>query len=113
MEALGDSTRSGKVEILRKELRSAIEELKRKKDLFEIRLFAQLEIQKKRSELDVLGKNAKKATIREDLPPVHTNPDPSVTIYFSRERTAHTSNKPSRRDGNQSKERHQAASQWE
>jgi hypothetical protein len=68
LEALGDSTRSDKVESLRKEPRSAIEELKRNKDLLERRLLAQLkEIQKKRSELDVWGKNAKKAMIREDL----------------------------------------------
>ncbi|KUM56499.1 hypothetical protein ACN42_g10714 [Penicillium freii] len=68
LEALGDSTRSDKVESLRRELQSAIEELKRNKDLFERRLLAQLrEIQKKRSELDVWEKNAKEAMIREDL----------------------------------------------
>ncbi|OQE07897.1 hypothetical protein PENFLA_c148G08991 [Penicillium flavigenum] len=68
LEALGDSIRSDKVESLRRELQSAIEELKRNKDLFERRLLAQLkEIQKKRSELDVWEKNAKEAMIREDL----------------------------------------------
>ncbi|KAJ5640355.1 uncharacterized protein N7484_008217 [Penicillium longicatenatum] len=54
--ALEDSTRSEKVETLRRELRSAIEEMKRNKDLLEMRLLAQLkEIQKKRSEW-MLGK---------------------------------------------------------
>jgi hypothetical protein len=68
LEALEDPTRSEKVESLRRELRSAIEELKRNKDLLEKRLLAQLkEIQKKRSELDVWEKNAKEAMIREDL----------------------------------------------
>jgi hypothetical protein len=66
--ALEDSTRSEKVESLRRELRSAIEELKRNKDLLERRLLTQLkEIQKKRSELDVWEKIAKEAMIREDL----------------------------------------------
>lgn len=68
LEALEDSTRSAKVESLRRELRSAIEELKRNKDLFERRFLAQLkEIQKKRSELDLWEKNAKEAMVREDL----------------------------------------------
>jgi hypothetical protein len=68
LEALEDPTRLEKVESLRRELRSAIEELKRNKDLLEKRLLAQLkEIQKKRSELDVWEKNAKEAMNREDL----------------------------------------------
>jgi hypothetical protein len=68
LEALEDSTRSEKVESLRRELRTAIEELKRNKDLFEKRLVAQLkEIQKKRSELDIWEKNAREGMIREDL----------------------------------------------
>jgi hypothetical protein len=66
--ALEDTARSSKVESLRRELRSAIEELKRNKDLLERRMLAQLtEIQKKRSELDVWEKNAKEAMVREDL----------------------------------------------
>ncbi len=57
LEALEDSTRSEKVETLRRELQNAIEELKPNKDLFEKRLVAQLkEIQGKRSELDVWEK---------------------------------------------------------
>ena len=68
LEALEDTNRSEKVEGLRRELRSAIEELNRNKDLFERRLHAQLkEIQNKRSELDIWEKNAKEAMIREDF----------------------------------------------
>jgi hypothetical protein len=68
LEALEDTTRSEKVESFRRELRSAIDELRRNKDLLERRLLAQLkEIQRKRSELDVWEKNAKEAMIREDL----------------------------------------------
>lgn len=68
LEALEDTIRSEKVERLRRELRSAIDELKRNKDLLERRLLAQLkEIQRKRSELDVWEKNAKEAMTREDL----------------------------------------------
>ncbi|CAI7586771.1 unnamed protein product [Penicillium glandicola] len=66
--ALEDSTRSEKVESLRRELQSAIEEIKRNKDLLERRLLAQLkEIQKKRGELDIWERNAKEAMVREDL----------------------------------------------
>ncbi|KAJ9215062.1 hypothetical protein DTO166G4_3319 [Paecilomyces variotii] len=68
LEALEDTTRSEKVESIRRELRSGIDELKRNKDLLERRLLAQLkEIQRKRSELDVWEKNAKEAMIKEDL----------------------------------------------
>ncbi|KAJ5472086.1 hypothetical protein N7539_008655 [Penicillium diatomitis] len=68
LNALEDSTRSEKVETLRRELQTAIEELKRNKDLFEKRLVAQLkEIQKKRSELDIWEKNTREGMIREDL----------------------------------------------
>jgi hypothetical protein len=68
LEALEDSNRSEKVESVRRELRTVIEELKRNKDLLEKRLVAQLkEIEKKRSELDVWEKNAREGTIREDL----------------------------------------------
>ncbi|KAJ5158524.1 uncharacterized protein N7500_008175 [Penicillium coprophilum] len=68
LEALEDSTRSEKVESLRRELRTVIEELQRNKDLLEKRLAAQLkEIQKRRSELDVWEKNAREGMTREDL----------------------------------------------
>jgi hypothetical protein len=68
LEALEDSNRSEKVESVRRELRTAIEELKRNKDLLERRLVAQLkEIERKRSELDVWEKNAREGMIREDL----------------------------------------------
>lgn len=68
LEALEDSNRSEKVERVRRELRTVIEELKRNKDLLERRLVAQLkEIEKKRSELDAQEKNAREGIIREDL----------------------------------------------
>ncbi|KAJ5248800.1 hypothetical protein N7468_000251 [Penicillium chermesinum] len=68
LEALEDLTRSEKVGSLRRELRSAIEELQRNKNLLEKRLLDQLkEIKRRRSELDVWEKNAKEAMIRDDL----------------------------------------------
>jgi hypothetical protein len=68
LEALEDLNRSEKVESVRRELRTVIEELKRNKDLLERRLVAQLkEMEKKRSGLDVWERNAREGMIREDL----------------------------------------------
>jgi len=54
LEALDDSLRSEKVSVLRRELKGAIEELKRNKDLLEGKLNTQLkDIQRKRAELDM------------------------------------------------------------
>ncbi|CAG8905968.1 unnamed protein product [Penicillium salamii] len=59
LEALDDLDRSEKVSVLRRELKGAIEELKRNKDLLEGKLHTQLkDIQKKRAELDICEKNA-------------------------------------------------------
>ncbi|CDM33975.1 hypothetical protein DTO013E5_1705 [Penicillium roqueforti] len=68
LEALNDSLRSEKVMLLRREIRSTIEELKRSKDLLEGRLLVQLkEIRIKRSELDKWEKEAKETMVFEDL----------------------------------------------
>lgn len=68
LEALEDSNRSEKVESVQRELRTAIEELKRSKDLLERRLVAQLkEAERKRSELDVWENNAREGMIKESL----------------------------------------------
>ncbi|CAG7915471.1 unnamed protein product [Penicillium olsonii] len=62
LEALDDLDRSEKVSVLRRELKGAIEELKRNKDLLEGKLQTQLKnIQKKRAELDICEKNAIKS----------------------------------------------------
>lgn len=59
LEALDDSFRSEKVSVLRRELKGAIEELKRNKDLLEGKLNTQLKnIQRKRAELDMCEKTA-------------------------------------------------------
>jgi hypothetical protein len=59
LEALDDLVRSEKASVLRRELKGAIEELKRNKDLLEGKLHTQLkDIQKKRAELDICEKNA-------------------------------------------------------
>lgn len=59
--------RSEKVSILRRELKEAIEELKRNKDLLEGRLHTQLkDIQKKRSELNMCEKTAIESMGRDD-----------------------------------------------
>jgi hypothetical protein len=68
LEALNDSLRSEKVMLLRREIRSTIEELKRSKDLLEGRLLVQLkEIRIKRIELDKWEKKAKETMVFEDL----------------------------------------------
>lgn len=68
LEALNDSLRSEKVMLLRREIRSTIEELKRSKDLLEGRLLVQLkEIRVKRTELDKWEKKAKETMVLEDL----------------------------------------------
>ena len=62
LEALDDLDRSEKVSVLRRELKGAIEELKRNKDLLEGKLQTQLKnIQKKRAELDICEQNAIKS----------------------------------------------------
>ena len=59
LEALDDLFRSEKVSVLRRDLKDAIEELKRNKDLLEGKLHTQLkDIQRKRAELDTCEKNA-------------------------------------------------------
>ncbi|OQE16656.1 hypothetical protein PENSTE_c023G03461 [Penicillium steckii] len=59
LEALDDLYRSEKVSMLRRDLKNAIEELKRNKDLLEGKLRTQLkDIQRKRAELDLCEKNA-------------------------------------------------------
>jgi hypothetical protein len=59
LEALDDLVRVEKVSVLRRELKGAIEELKRNKDLLEGKLHTQLkDIQKKRAELDIREKDA-------------------------------------------------------
>ncbi|KAJ6024282.1 hypothetical protein N7540_005079 [Penicillium herquei] len=59
LEALDDSFRSEKLSVLRRELKGAIEELQRNKDLLEGKLNTQLKnIQKKRAELDMCEKTA-------------------------------------------------------
>lgn len=68
LEALDDAFRSEKVSVLRRELKCAIEELKRNKDLLEGRLLTQLkEIDGKRAELDMCEKDAIESMGRDDL----------------------------------------------
>lgn len=59
LETLDDSFRSEKVSVLRRELKGAVEELKRNKDLLEGKLNTQLnDIQRRRAELDIREKMA-------------------------------------------------------
>lgn len=68
LETLEDVFRSEKVSVLRKELKSAVEELGRNKDLLEGKLRAQLEeIHIKRAELDACEKDAIEFMGHEDL----------------------------------------------
>lgn len=68
LEVLNDSFNSKKVSHLRQELRMAIEELKRNKDLLEGRLLAQIkDINAKRAELDVWEQDAKNTMLNDDL----------------------------------------------
>ncbi|KAJ5564481.1 hypothetical protein N7513_000723 [Penicillium frequentans] len=68
LETLEDVFRSEKVSVLRKELKGAVEELRRNKDLLERRLHTQLEeIHLKRAELDACEKDAIESMGHEDL----------------------------------------------
>ncbi|KAJ5809736.1 uncharacterized protein N7503_001954 [Penicillium pulvis] len=68
LETLEDVFRSEKVSVLRRELKSAVEELRRNKDLLEGNLRTQLEeIHKKRAELDACEKDAIESMGHEDL----------------------------------------------
>jgi hypothetical protein len=64
---LDDQVRSEKVSVLRRELKGAIEELKRNKDLLEGKLRMQLkEIQKERAKVDICEKSAIESIGRAD-----------------------------------------------
>ncbi|KAJ5532929.1 hypothetical protein N7494_009481 [Penicillium frequentans] len=68
LETLEDVFRSEKVSVLRRELKSAVEELRRNKDLLEGKLRTQLEeIHVKRAELDACEKDAIESMGHEDL----------------------------------------------
>lgn len=68
LEALNDPFHSEKVSLLRQELRMAIEELQRNKDLLEGRLLAQTkDINARRAELDMWEEEAKNSMVKDDL----------------------------------------------
>ncbi|OQE09875.1 hypothetical protein PENVUL_c005G09875 [Penicillium vulpinum] len=68
VEVLQDQDRLGKISILRNELKTAIEELARNKDLLEASLLAQLkDIRAERAKLDLREQNAIQAMTDDDL----------------------------------------------